>query len=91
MIPFALYNAQGTFQSYISETLWEFLDDFCTAYLDDILIYSESISAHTKYVQQVLFKLRATRLFLDIRKCDFSVYEVKYLGLIISTTGLKMD
>ena len=36
-------------------------------------------------------KLRNAKLFLDIRKCDFSVKEVKYLGVIISTTGLQID
>ena len=51
VMPFGLCNAPGTFQSFINETLWEFLDNFCTSYLDDILIYSESISAHTKYLQ----------------------------------------
>lgn len=90
-MPFNLCNALGTFQSYINKTLREFLDDFCIAYLDDILVYSESISAHTKHIQQVLSKLRAAQLFLDILKYDFSVHEVKYLRMIISTTGLKID
>ena len=89
--PFGLCNAPGTFQSYINETLREFLHDFSISSLDDILIYSENISAYTKHFQQALLKLGATRLFLDIRKCDFSVYEVKYLDLIISTKGLNMD
>ena len=39
----------------------------------------------------MLSKLHNAKLFLDIRKCDFLVKEVKYLGVIISTTGLKMD
>ena len=55
-MPFDLCNAPKTFQSYINETLREFLDDICTAYLDDILIYSESISVHTKHIQKVLSK-----------------------------------
>ena len=38
VMSFGLCNAPETFQSYINETLREFLDDFCTSYLDDILI-----------------------------------------------------
>lgn len=54
MILFGLCNAPGIFQFYINKTFWELPDSFCTVYLDDILIFSESISAHIKYFQQVL-------------------------------------
>ena len=37
---FKLCNTSSTFQSYINESLREYLDIFCTAYLDNILIYS---------------------------------------------------
>lgn len=72
-------------------TLPEFINNFCTTYFNDILIYSENISANIKYIQQVLWKLSAAELFLDICKCDFSVYKIKYLRLINSTMGLKID
>ena len=57
VMPFGLYNAPGIFQSFINETLREYLDQFCTAYLDDILIYSNSKEEHVQYVQSVLQKL----------------------------------
>lgn len=66
-------------------------DDFFTAYLNEILIYSKNISIYTKHIQKLLTKLCNSKLFLDIWKCDFLVYKVKYLGLIIGTTGLKID
>ena len=46
---------------------------------------------HIRHVQQVLDKLLKAGLYLDINKCDFHVKEVKYLGLIITIEGLKMD
>ena len=91
VMPFGLCNAPATFQAFINETLREYLDDFCTAYLDDILIYSNTMREHVGHVQKVLDKLLGAGLFLDINKCDFHVKEVKYLGLIITTDGLKMD
>ena len=91
VMPFGLCNAPGTFQAFINATLREYLDDFCTAYVDDILIYSNSKEEHVEHVRKVLAKLRQVGLFLDIDKCEFFVTEVKYLGLIITTHGVKMD
>lgn len=46
IMPFGLCNASGTFQSYINDSFKEYLDVFCTAYLDDILIYSKNKKEH---------------------------------------------
>lgn len=91
VMPFGLCNSPGTFQSYINSSLREFLDVFCTAYLDDILIYSNNKKEHTEHVLKVLRRLKDNNLQLDVDKCEFSVTEVKYLGLIVTTKGIKMD
>ncbi len=57
-----LTNGPATYQRYINDTLFDYLDDFCTVYLDDILIYSEDITEHKMYVQKVLDRLRAAGL-----------------------------
>ena len=51
---FGLTNAPVSFQAYINNALLEYLDVFYTAYLDDILIYSNSKKEYTRYVRQVL-------------------------------------
>lgn len=91
VMPFGLTNAPSTFQSYINNTLQEYLDVFCTAYLDDVLIYSNNRKEHRRHVNLVLDKLREAGLQLDIKKCKFEATEVKYLGLIISRRGIEMD
>ena len=91
VMPFGLCNAPSTFQAFINDVLREYLDVFCSAYLDDILIYSNSQEEHTEHAQKVLEKLKQAGLYLDINKCQFHVQEVKYLGLMITTEGLKMD
>lgn len=91
VMPFGLCNAPATFQAFINEALREYLDVFCTAYLDDILIYSDSEEEHITHVGKVLAKLQEAGLYLDIDKCDFHVTRVKYLGLIITTSGVEMD
>ena len=57
VMPFGLCNAPGTFQGYINESLREYLDVFCTAYLDDVLIYSAREEDHADHVLQVLKRL----------------------------------
>ena len=55
VMPFGLCNAPATFQAYINEALKGYLDVFCTAYLDNILIYSTSLEEHqVQHVSAVL-------------------------------------
>ena len=91
VMPFGLCNAPGTFQSYINNSVREYLDVFCTAYLDDVLIYSDNEEEHTDHVLKVLKRLGERGLQVDIDKCEFSVTKVKYLGLIVTTEGIQMD
>ena len=46
IIPFGLTNALVDFQRFINDVLHSFLEAFCTAYLDDILIYSKILEEH---------------------------------------------
>ena len=91
--PFGLANAPSTFQKYINWTLREHLDDFCSAYIDDVLIYSSgTVEDHRTKVKIVLEKLSSAGLFLDIGKCEFEVKETKYLGFIVRAgEGIQMD
>jgi hypothetical protein len=91
VMPFGLANAPSTFQHYVNDVLRPFLDTFCTAYIDDILIYSDNLDDHRKHVRQVLDALQQAGLHLDIDKCEFHKTEVKYLGLMITTDGIEMD
>ena len=91
VLPFGLTGGPSTWQHYINDVLWKFLNDFCTAYLDDILIYSKNRKEHSTHVRKVLERLRAAGLQADIDKCEFFVTETKYLGLIISVDGIRMD
>ena len=91
--PFGLANAPSTFQRYINWALRDYLDDFCSAYVDDVLIYSEgTIEEHREHVKKVFVRLRKAGLQLDIDKSEFEVKETKYLGFVIDAErGVRMD
>ena len=91
MLPFGLTNDPATYQQYMNDILFEYLNDFCQAYLDDILIYSKTKKDHVKHVRLILQKLREAGLQVDILKCEFHVQETKFLGLLVSIDGLRMD
>ena len=91
VMPFGLCGAPSSFQEYINDVLREYLDIFCTAYIDDILIYSSSMNEHRNHMEKVLKAIKKAGLQLDISKCEFHVTETIYLGLIISKDGIKMD
>ena len=91
VMPFGLCNAPASFQNYINHTLFDLLDKICTAYLDDVLVYSSSRKEHRAHVREVVTRLRDAGLQIDIGKCEFETTETKYLGLIVSPSGLRMD
>ena len=91
VLPFGLSGGPASWQHYINDVLFDYLDKFCTAYLDDILIYSKNLKEHREHVRAVLIKLREAGLQADVDKCEFHVTETKYLGLIISVDGIRMD
>ena len=56
-------GAPATFQRYINNTLQEYLDEFCSVYIDDVLIYSDSsLSNYREKVKKVMKRLLDTSL-----------------------------
>ena len=66
------------------------LDYFVLAYLNNILIYSETLEEHYNYIIKVLGKLRNARLVVNLAKCDFYIQKVYFLGYIISPEQIKI-
>jgi hypothetical protein len=53
-MPFSLSNALATFQAWINQVLRPFLDIFCTAYINNILVFLNNLKDHYKHVCLVL-------------------------------------
>ncbi|KAK3204109.1 hypothetical protein GRF29_106g1840700 [Pseudopithomyces chartarum] len=92
VMPMGLTNAPATFQAVVNKALHEYLDVFCTVYLDDVLVYSGgSLEEHVQHVRKVLDKMKEYRLLLHPNKCEFHTTKTEYLGFIISREGIAMD
>jgi hypothetical protein len=88
---FSLTNALAFFQRWMNEVLSDYLDVFCIAYLDDILIYSDNLEQHRHHVKMILRRVEEVGLTLKASKCKFHTNKTEYLGYIISPMGIRID
>jgi len=92
VMTFGLCNAPATFQTFMDT---QFADIIATGhvviYLDDILIFAETIAELTRLTHQVLQRIQDLDLFLRPSKCSFNQTLVEYLGLIISEGEIRID
>ena len=91
VLSFDLINKFNSFQQYINDVLWKFLNDFCQIYFDDILIYNHIKKKHIYYVRLMLNKFREIDLQMNIKKCEFNVEKIVFLNIIISKSDLWMN
>ena len=91
VMPYGLVNAPSVFQDFIHEVLREFLHKFVLVYIDNILIYSRSLTEHRHHVAEVLKRLREYQLYLKAEKCSFHQPSVQFLGYNIDSSGIRMD
>lgn len=91
VMPFGLTKAPAVFQALVNDVLRDFLNQFVFVYLDDILIFSKTMSDHISHVHQVLQRLLENRLYVKAEKCDFHVSSVSFLGYILESGQLRMD
>ena len=91
VMPFGLTNAPASMQAYANDCLRDYLDLFCIVYLDDILIYSNTLEEHISHVRQVLTRLREFGLSCKLEKCEFHTSTLSFLGFVISPSGISMD
>lgn len=86
-MPFGLVNSPSVFQSFINDVFHDMLNRWVIVYIDDILIYSDSLGDHIKHVRSVLQQLIQHQLYAKMEKCEFHQTSVFFLGYIISSGG----
>jgi hypothetical protein len=91
VMPMGLTNAPETHQARLEEALGELIDSICVVYLDDIVIFSDSIPSHKQHVRQVLERLWRANLYCSPKKTKLFQTSVKFLGHLISPAGVRAD
>jgi len=85
VVQFGITNAPAAFQGSINNTKRKALDDFTWAYLDDILVYSNSEEEHVEHVKWIIQRLLEAGLYLQPETLECHNETVRYSGLNIST------
>jgi hypothetical protein len=88
---FGLINASAYLMYLMNKVIMEYMDKFVMVFNDDILIYSRSEEEHEEHLRLVLQKLREHRLYAKLRKCEFWLKQLAFLGHVISKGGISMD
>lgn len=88
-MPFGLKTAPATFQRAMDNVLRGLQGIHCLVYLDDIIIYSNSLQEHIDTLRKVFKRLRQTNFKVTLDKCEFLRKEVLYLGHKITKNGLE--
>ena len=89
VMPFGLYNAPATFQRLMNKVFADKLDKFIAVYLDDILIFSQSLEEHWEHLRWALARLREAKLYGRLHKCEFLKDQVEYLGFEVGPRGIQ--
>jgi hypothetical protein len=89
---FGLTNSPATFQTMMNEIFQDLITEgIISIYLNDILIFTNSLEEHRRITHLVLDRMHEHKLYLQPEKCEFDKTRIEYLGIIISHNKVEMD
>jgi hypothetical protein len=91
VMSFGLTNAPAHFMYLMNSIFMPELDKFVVVSIDDILVYSKNKEEHAEHLRVVLSRLREHQLYVKFSKCEFLLYEVPFLGHVLSVEGVAID
>ncbi|GAA5992242.1 hypothetical protein JCM11641_001277 [Rhodosporidiobolus odoratus] len=91
VMPQGLCNAPATHQARVNEALRHLIGVCCEAFVDDVIIYSDTLEEHKTNCRAVLSALRVAGLYCSAKKTDLFTTHTEFLGHVISREGLQAD
>ncbi|XP_050315786.1 retrovirus-related Pol polyprotein from transposon 17.6 isoform X1 [Anthonomus grandis grandis] len=88
-MPFGLKNAPSTFQRVMNEIFKHVIGKICFIYMDDILVFSNTIEEHLKNLEIIFEVLRNHNLKIESDKCNYLTNEVVFIGHLLTPDGIK--
>ncbi len=91
VLPMGLTNAPAEFMNMMQNVFRNEIEKkFVLAFLDDILIYSNTYEEHLAHIRAVLMRLREMKLHAKLSKCSFFKQEVQFLGHYVGRGFTRM-
>ena len=87
VMPFGMKNAPATFQRLINTVTSDLVG--CEAYLDDIIVYSDTWEDHLQRIKALFDRLTSANLTVNLKKSEFAQAEVVFLGHIVGRGCVK--
>lgn len=85
-MPFGLRNAAQTFQRFIDQVLRDL--PFVYAYIDDLLVASNSAEEHFSHLEQLFERLDEYSVVINVNKCVLGADNVEFLGHFVTADGI---
>ena len=71
VMPFGVANALAMFQRMMNSLFKEELDTIVLVYLDDLLVYLQTLEDHIHHIKTMLQEMRNAKFFAYLHKCSF--------------------
>ena len=85
-------NLPATFQVMINEILRDMINKGkVVAFVDDVLVGTETEEGHDKIIEEVLKKLEENNLYIKPEKCVWKVQKIGFLEVVIGPNEIKME
>ena len=91
VMPMGIRNAPSIHQRRVTSALRPWIGKICHVYLDDIVIWSNSIDDHKANVTTILRALQKNKLYCNPKKTKLFGTEIRFLGHRISEQGIEAD
>ena len=88
-MPFGLRNAPSTFQRLMDEFLEGLEEEWIQVYMDDLVIFSRNIEEHRDHLMKVISRLKEFNLRVSVDKKQLGKREVRFMGHILSESGVR--
>jgi hypothetical protein len=90
-MPFGLHTAPATWQRFVDTVIGADLEPLVFVYLDDVIVATPDFHQHLDVLEKVLTRLTNAGLTMNRKKCEFLKDELRYLGHIVDSRGVRTD
>ena len=89
---FGMTNSPATFQAMMNEILRDMINEGkVAAFVDDVLVGTESEEGHDEIVEEVLRRLEKNDLYIKPEKCAWKVRKVPFLGVVMGEGKVEIE